>query len=143
MENQTITEEQFLADVMYEIESLRKHATEKEKSKLNFERFDPNSINHCIYGQITGICTSDRAKELIDLGCKRVFSDNWAEKFKDSQKYQEFIPYLNGEYNGQGWYKFGRSLTHITALEGYIYAKDAKIKEIIAYIKGETDKLEL
>ena len=48
-----------------EIENIRKYATKEEKGKLDAETFDGSMENTCVYGQMTGSCSSDRAKELI------------------------------------------------------------------------------
>ncbi len=56
---------------------------------------------------------------------------------------------VNGKYNGQTWgpmYMDGlleRSYSYLSALEGYICTKDADIRGIMLYMKGETDTLEL
>lgn len=72
-----ITKKQFLSDVMHEIEMLKEHATLVEKERLDFKQFDPADIQCCIYGQLTGSCESNRAKELMDLSCIRVLTEQW------------------------------------------------------------------
>ena len=62
---------EFLADVRHEVEMLKKNATEKELGKLDFEDLDPHNAKLCIYGQMTGRCSSERAKILMDKSCIR------------------------------------------------------------------------
>lgn len=52
-------------------QELRKLLTQEEKSKLNFSYLDYDSKERCIYGQTTGNCNSERAKELIKKACKK------------------------------------------------------------------------
>lgn len=145
-----ITKKQFLADVMHEIEMLKKHATKKEKEALNFATFDPFYENNCIYGQLTGNCRSERSKKLMDLACKRVMNlDNGANELLN-QSFIKIVSKINGEYTGQTWiekyegdgYAY-RNWSYLSALEGYINLSKAKNKQIIAYIKGEIDTLKL
>lgn len=56
---------------MAEIEGIRTHAAIVEKEKLNFRRIDPTNEKLCIYGQMTGDCSSERAYELIEKCCAR------------------------------------------------------------------------
>ena len=53
--------------VRKEINLLRIHATDEEKSRLNIDTFNGGYTDSCIYGQMTGNCCSERAKELIKL----------------------------------------------------------------------------
>ena len=145
-----ISKQQFFKDVRHEIEMLKTHATKEEKNALNFTDFNPVEIYNCIYGQMTGDCRSLRAKELMDLSCVRVMdlvhgvdSDEDNNFVFDSPKFT-----INGLYNSantwfgyQGNGIYARSWKHLSALEGYINLKNAKNKNVIAYIKGEIDKL--
>lgn len=138
-----ITKKHFLADVRHEIEMLREHATDREKSNLDFSEFNPSYSSTCIYGQMTGQCYSVRAEELMDLSCVRIFDRNPSGK----KPLVKILDFVNGEYEKSKIWK-GRNkrdfdYKFISALEGYIFATDAKNAEIIQYIKGETNSLEL
>jgi len=141
---------EFKKDVMHEINMLKTHATSEEKARLNFAVFDYESAYNCIYGQLTGKCTSKRAKQLMDLCCISVVtSESRFLKLKNiSISNKEFI--VNVEYKGQTWGDDGswrgyffRTYEQLSALEGYIYCKGAKNKKIIDYINGTTSTLTL
>lgn len=143
----TITKGRFLADVMHEIDMLKKHATDKEKSNLNFFSFNPDSKYSCIYGQLTGSCVSWRAKKLMKLSCIRVFDrkpDTKGEVLLISGNISDNLYLVNGSYNSQMWDGNNRDgFRYMSSVEGYILASDAKNAEIIAYIKGEQGELSL
>jgi hypothetical protein len=140
---------QFLQDVMHEIQSLRDNATPEEKDELDFDTFDYEEPRRCIYGQLTGDCASLRAKELMDAGCIRVMDvQDGVDDIKEVDIEDEVFN-INGKNRGQGWKcdrfskDWSRVYTHLSALEGYICTAGAKNKEIIDYIKGNINTLEL
>lgn len=137
----TITKAQFLKDVKHEIDMLKKYATEEEKYNLNFRRFSSSNVHECIYGQLTGNCSSIRAKQLMDLSCIRVLSDNPIKR--NGISFEILKKYINGKYTGQDWEDGDRGLDYLSSLEGYINLDDAKNEQIIQYIKGEIDTLTL
>jgi len=69
-----LTKSEFINDVIKEVKSLKKHATKRELSKLDFTTFNQQDPKECIYGQMTGDCESDRSKKLMDKSCIRVMS---------------------------------------------------------------------
>jgi hypothetical protein len=98
--------------VSKEINHLRTHATAEEKSKLDFISFDYQDHEHCIYGQMTGDCFSDRAKELMPK------------------------TYTSASI---GFFNKGENFT---ALEKYLFMVNSKKHlEIINYIKGDSQIL--
>lgn len=145
--------EQFLKDVMHEIEMIKLHADQEEKNRLDFGSFNPEYATDCIYGQMTGSCRSARAKKLMELSCIRVMDiDN--SNFTRGISIEDDDFQINGEYTGQTWgesyisgsegtFRWGRDFRYLSALEGYIFSKEAKNEEIIKYLKGEIDTLEL
>lgn len=135
----TITKKQFLSDVRHEIDALKANATDAEKRKLDFDDFDPEDPDCCIYGQMTGFCRSIRAKELMDLACIRVVENPYDNDFKTWEKVNGCV---NGEYTGQMYQEYS-NFTHLSTLEAYIYMSEANSGNVIAYIKGETDTLTL
>jgi len=116
----------FLAEVMTEIEHIKAHATTQEVERLNISFFDHNSPEHCIYGQMTGHCKSERAKVL----CPKVYSGIGGVSNSKWRKFSEQnFDKLYGEY---------------TPLEKYLYmTKWLMHRGIIRYLKGETQKLKL
>jgi hypothetical protein len=151
-----ITKAQFLNEVKHEIDSLKKHATKAELSRLNFRTFDPNFATDCIYGQMTGTCASRRAKQLMDKSCVRIFdtSSIGSDSLDDISNFNSLKKYINGKYTDISWREatafsksigneFGRDYDYLSALEGYIQTKGAKNKEILEYLKGERETLKL
>ena len=62
--------------VIEEATKLKKHLTKKEMNRLNYDSLLGRSYENCIYGQITGNCTSIRANKLIIKCCKLVYYSN-------------------------------------------------------------------
>lgn len=139
-----ITREQFLQDVRTEVESLKVHATKSEISELNIKTFNPMKKHLCIYGQMTGSCESKRAKELMDKACVRVTnSDGDAFVW---EKFDKVADKINGEYTGQTWEKATvskRAYTYLSMVEAYIFLDGSSPKNIIDYLNGDVDTLEL
>lgn len=141
-----ITKETFLKDVRTEVEGLKANATQEEISKLNIQFFNPDNKFACIYGQMTGNCSSKRAKELMDASCVRVtkLSDNVDEKTFDA-----VADKINGNYTSQTWGTtwfdgtYIRNFDHLSMIELYIFLKGASPKNIMDYLKGEVETLEL
>lgn len=138
----------FLKDVRHEIEMLREHTTEAEKSKLDFHLFNPHFKSKCIYGQLTGSCESVRAKELMDKCCIKVMNlkESYFLAYSPSVDDERFV--INGKYDGQTWGNyfdglFIRSYSYMSALEAYIFTDNCDAKDVMDYIKGEIDNLEL
>lgn len=141
-----ITQKQFLADVMHEIETLKKHATAKEKSKLDIEYLRPYNAEHCIYGQMTGDCRTPRALHLMKKSCVRIF-DLKKDDLYPATPLKQVVKQLNGPFEEQGWtpgviMEFRRDWKYLSALEGYIQLRRNNAG-VIAYIKGEIDTLKL
>ena len=150
---------EFLQDVRHEIDMLKKHATEKELAKLDFDTLDYDTAKQCIYGQITGSCGSKRAKVLMDKSCIRVmdlkrYEDEGGAGTLAGMTFSSISRFINGENTSQGWINEGlndvhdygglsRNYNYLSALEGYICLKGAKNKSIIKYLKGEIKELNL
>lgn len=105
---------------------LREFATVEERDRLDFSRLDPSREHLCIYGQMTGDCFNKRTQELLSY-CAIRFS--------------RWISYYH-PVNNPKFYKSG-ARNGFSAIEFYIYQPYAKNAEIISYLKGETDILEL
>jgi hypothetical protein len=79
----TYTFEQLKEDVRKEAEALKIHATKEEREKLNFKDLFPESIYQCIYGQMTGSCSSIRAANLIESCACRYVRDAMLTEISD------------------------------------------------------------
>lgn len=123
--------------VVKEAKNIRKHATKKEIGNLELKRLDPNSINDCIYGQMTGHCYSQRANELILVCAERVYIPiNYNSTIIDTR--------LNGkphiiEDNSD------RRYTYHSPIEKYILLAEEKkqkgIEKLVKFLKGERKTL--
>jgi hypothetical protein len=138
------TKKQFFADVTAEATALREHATDEEKAKLDFDSLEPNSPSKCIYGLATGNCMSKRAAELINKCCQRFIINDDDNGIKE----YGFVA-VRKQVNGaiiEGFVmerSVNRDLLHFSSIEAYILLPEAKNKNLIAYIKGEKQKLVL
>lgn len=138
-----ITKKQLLQDVRTEIEFLKTKLTQKERERLNFRTFNSNERGSCIYGQISGDCRNERAKDLIQECCKRVwhqYKHSRSKGITPGSTFTEVRSLLNGGLKPE---MIRHNLDFISALEGYIQLKGAKNKEIIDYLKGKTEILSL
>lgn len=118
----TYTFEQLKEDVRKEAEALRVHATREEREKLCFELLNPNNINQCYYGLMCGACDSERAVELISLCTQRFYKLS---------------------YDGIQCSNMSRVTDRWSPIELYGTLREAKNANLIAFLKGETDNLEL
>lgn len=123
--------EKFITYVVSEIEDIKVNFTDKEKDKLDFETFCPDSGNKCIYGQATGACRSKRAMQLIKKCCNLLVQSHVTDTFREI-KNSNFIEFSRKEI---------KELHYFSTLETYILFKHAKSKAIIEYIKGKRDSL--
>jgi len=142
-----MNKKEFLDAVTHEVVSLKKFATKKELRKLNVESLDPDNKENCIYGQMTGDCSSERAKALMDKSCIIVtMKVSGSIQFLD-EDFKTIKKFINGKNEGQGWgidnWGLHRNYSHLSALEAYICLKNAKNNKIIEFLRGESDKLVL
>lgn len=145
MKKQIISKEQFLNDVAHEVEMLKIHATKEQIDRLDLETFDPKDERFCIYGQMTGNCRNKEAKKLMDVACIRVVDRKWEREVNFSEAtFREIAPEINGKYKKQMWKKnIDSPFSYLSMIETYILLKTSKPKNIIKYLKGETNKLVL
>lgn len=133
----TYTFEQLKEDVKKEAEALRVHATKEELGRLDFDYLDSSDRRYCIYGQMTGNCYSERSAELINI-CAITHFETLPDTLEEmvgfvAEKSKYFLdarvdPWLSSTFS---------------AIESYICLPEAKNANLIAYLKGETDTLEL
>lgn len=148
---------QFIADVTKEVKALKKHATKEELQNLDFNEFDPDKKEQCIYGQITGYCQSKRASELIFNCCVRFvrndleIDDKGFEAIKEAvngafvgrkKSLRSLINNRNKHCKFNNW-GLNTEIGHLSAIESYILLPEANNKNLISFLKGNTNKLVL
>jgi hypothetical protein len=147
----TYTFEQLKEDVRKEAEALRIHATKEELSKLNMKNLAPRYYDQCVYGLISGDCFSVRASDLIFNCCPRFFkaNDNHGRHLVSEVPKGRFIEFVNGQkiadVNTADDLHFHRAEcgSHFSAIEAYILLPEANNANLIAFLRGETETLEL
>lgn len=129
-------ENKYIKEVIEEIHAIKTHATDEEKSKLDFHTFSPYNSQNCIYGQMTGECRSERAVKLIELCCKRLYSINESEiNGTDINLLVE-----DAKSNGYEYKSFGEKW--MSLLEHFIQHYSDNYR-ILNFIKGKTNELNL
>lgn len=140
------TFEQLKEDVRKEAEALRVYATKEEREGLDFETFSPSNIGGCIYGQMTGDCYSHRAAILIRGCCVRYFKHNVVPALFDVRSNMTRIQqHVDGETVSDFVKVRSNSSpeSRFSAIEAYICLPEARNANLIAYLRGETETLEL
>lgn len=138
------TREQFIEDVKAEAMALRENATKEELERLDFSVLDPGDITACIYGMATADCMTKRACFLISKCCKRYVKNEMPGL--EENDITDVINNINGEVAENVILKERISewgIIHLSSIEAYITLKDAKNANLIAYLRGETDTLDL
>lgn len=113
----------FLEEVKKELRTIKRRATPQEKSQLDLSTFNFDDGDHCIYGQMTGDCYSNRAKHLMPK--------SYSQIFQPSAGVTDLNQRVNYKHLAT---KKGKSFT---ALEIYLFDNKSDHAKIIAYIKGE------
>ena len=147
----TYTFEQLKEDVRKEAEALRVHATKEEISNLDIEILVPEYYDQCIYGLMTGDCFSRRASELIFNCCHRFFksnddADNHFITEVPRGRFQEFVngQKIEGVETSSDLHVHREECgSHFSAIEAYILSPEANNANLISYLRGETEMLEL
>ena len=120
----------FLKMVQEELDSLRKNVTKEELNDLDFKSLDVEQEDCCIYGQMTGRCDSERAKELypkVFYGINKEAVDYW--------RVVRYFPFSKHSFIEGNNY---------TALEKYLFmVKEPQHKKVINYLKGELSEIKL
>ena len=117
-----------------EAKNLRKYLTDDEKALLIASEIDPDNSQSCIYGKSTGSCFSARAHELIIKCAERVYksSKNIYDRISESRLNGKPYPVVEG---------VDRVLEYFSPIETLIINDQSTIPPLVAYIKGETNKL--
>lgn len=126
--------------VKKEAKALLTHATKEERESLDFNNLDPDHKSRCIYGQMTGRCTSKRASQLIRKSCEKVYRFGEAGPI-DEDAVLSGKPRKNRNDNLHSW--LPEPLEYFSPIEVYILNPGAKNKELIEYLRGERKTLDL
>jgi hypothetical protein len=141
------TKASLIADVKKEAIALRQNATEMELLALENRTFNPKSYYDCIYGQMTGDCRSQRAAELVFSCCKRYI--DFSNDYISLSTLGDVKKHINGaKIKGVETPKDLRvhrksCIRYFSSLEGYILMPFAKNDNLIAFLKGKTETLDL
>lgn len=117
--------------VIKEAAYLKEFATKEELNKLDFNELDPAHVNKCVYGQMTGNCTSERAIALIEQCALRVYE-------------QVDYPHQSTKLNGSpvGLRRTWANMAYYSPIEVWIDRNIPEFnKNLIAYLKGEKKTL--
>ena len=116
------TFDQLKEDVRKEAEALKVHATKEELGKLRIRVLMPDNPNKCIYGLMCGDCYNERA-EFLKNKCTMRYVSCWVISN---------ATVIEGE-----------GMIHYSPIEAYILQPQAKSANLIAFLKGESETLEL
>jgi hypothetical protein len=133
----TYTFDQLKEDVRKEAEALRVHATKEELEMIEFNSLKSDDSTACIYGLMTGDCYSGRAAHLIDK-CAITHFEGLPEDTEDLSDYLADKPEDFLDTRVDPW-----SPSTYSSIESYICLPEAKAANLIAFLRGETDNLEL
>lgn len=120
--------------VKEEAKNLKKHATKKELSNLDFNYLGSESAVRCVYGQMVGNCFHPRAIELIQKSCKRVYKAD-KDDIRDCT--------INGSPKNKVRNHWNNS--YFSPIEVFIdqpiNKENGNNEKLIKYLKGETTRL--
>lgn len=132
----TKEKERLIKMVTQEIENIKLHATKEEIDKLDILSLDPAVGSECMYGQMTGHCRSIRAVELIKK-CTVKYTEGGRAVYCEIISKKDAII----EATDKGY--FYSDYEYLSMLEYFIIDYDYNNRDIIAYLRGETDTLNL
>ena len=118
--------------VKQEADNLRKYASQEVRERLDADHLDFRDQYCCVYGQMAGDCFNSYATKLLNQ-CTAPFS-------------KSHVNYKNGSLKNSTFSNHRSEVadeTFYSPIEFYISQIGAKNENLIRYIKGETDKLEL
>lgn len=123
--------------VREEAYKLKLNAGNGELNNLSFKDLDPSLPNTCIYGQMTGSCWSIRSMELLEK-CALPVSCTLSTHSIKGEKIEESFGFSPLAYKKESIHR-----DYFSAIELYIMQPWAKNDNLIAYLKGETKKLDI
>lgn len=122
------TKQQFKDRAIAEATAIRDNATEYEKSKLDFDEFNPDHACSCIYGLMTGDCRSERSVTLLNK-CAMPFFKVVDRAVTGNTKFERSLAIPASE-------------VPLSYLETYILHVDRDHNEkVVNFIKGIEDEL--
>lgn len=125
----------FPALVREEAENLKKFATKRERSSLDFQNFHARGIDSCIYGQLTGSCFSSRAKTLIKKCARRVYKCMGSRSQSESLSNR-----LNGK-PGNNRHEYWSPIEVFISQPHQKNMINGANERLIKYLKGEIETL--
>lgn len=112
----------FLIAVRAEIKRIKRLATAEEIDRLDFSKFSHSDVDRCIYGQMTGFYSSNRAKAIMPKSFNEI-----SPGFDDVTKYKALS------------FQKGDSFTY---MEKYLYVCSPNTrKHIIDFLKDKVKVL--
>jgi|ERR1044072_387937 hypothetical protein len=141
------TFEQLKEDVRKEAEALKIHATKEERDRLCLSELNPTGVKACIYGLMTGHCDSPRSLELIQQ-CTARYVRCSALALISQDGFKTIYSNVNGvtvsNLNKKRPTIFDtEDISHYSMIEAYILLPDANNANLISFLRGETETLEL
>jgi hypothetical protein len=141
----TYTFDQLKEDVRKEAEALRVHATKEERERLDLKTLDPEHADLCYYGLMTGSCGSPSAHELISKCCVKLINNEGFDVDDSSLAGVEVC--APKTKRGLSMVRSATEdityLKYISPIEAYIMLPEARNANLIAFLRDETDNLEL
>jgi hypothetical protein len=138
------TFEQLKEDVRKEAEALKIHATKEERRKLDCAELQPAYGSYDVYGQMTGHCYSMRAAKLIYKCSKRFFKNDLLTTTSNYSSIESIVENVAGDKVVDIIKERTRVKSpHYTAIEAYTLLPEARNDNLISYLRGETETLEL
>lgn len=125
-------------EVLKEALAIRKHATKDEISNLIAKDVNPDSIERCIYGKMTGNCSNDRAKVLLAACAKVALPKDII--YRLSQDYKLIDDKITGACDIRE--RIGNIIECYSPIETAIMMNKSIIPKIIRVIKGKSDTLD-
>lgn len=116
--------------VRKEAKNLIANTTPSERARLSIANLVTQSARSCIYGQMTGDCYSERAVDLIELSCEKVYRRDHSDR-------------ISGVLNGKptGSYRMAYWSPIEIFIDIPLNQLNGNNKRLIAYLKGETKRL--
>lgn len=118
--------------VVAEAKKLKEEATSKELAKLNYA-VNAHFPHKCIYGQMTGYCFNVRAQKLIKACTPVLLASGLSYSIKSYNDIKN-IPSSGLDVTDNGRMRF-------SPIESYIALEGAQKHVLVAFLKGEKDKL--
>lgn len=113
---------------------LKKFATSEELGRLSFRKLEPKDVDQCIYGLTCGNCANERAQELLDKCAVAMGMELEADCKIKPIKGQSAAERIAGVHP---------AIYYFSAIEVYIAQDGADTRQLIRFLKGKVDTLDL